>query len=604
MSLMNSQNHRLAVVAIPARISLEHLVRLQPLGVFVLGGLLSLCLSGCNLFAGDSGKDASVAVESQSQSNPEADTGNAQAAGEVPPDPTAPSDQVVAQVNSVTISRARFEELFEEQVRPYRIQKKTIPPKTEQRHRLAALQKLIDQELLTQYFTRFKIMLSDEEKTEAFNQYKSRFRGAQSFQRFLKRSNKNEEDLRNQAEFEAITTKALMLNFKDDLQIEDKDIATFYEQYRERKFVKPARVRASHLLVSAPQSSGKRSIRKQKKVARKLYKKARKMNAKEFAELVRQNSADLSTRQQGGDINYFERKGVPLISEDFESKVAKLSVGEISEPILTSRGYHLVRLTSRQPPQVRVSHILLDPKTTEKQIKEIKSRFATQSFAELAREFSTDELTRLRGGELGFIHAQRPHRYGDEFKEACLNGKEGDLIGPIPTPKGKHLIYVTGRRSERLRASHILIKLPAKPKRAQKKAALEKINKIAEELKKSPKVSGSLFVRLARKYSEDINRDRGGDLGNFYLGGNPKISHSFEEAAFNGKVDEVLRPVLSPYGWHIIFVHDHQKRVEQSLETVSDDIRALILEKALRRTKSRLIKMLRTDAKIERYITP
>jgi parvulin-like peptidyl-prolyl isomerase len=568
--------------------------------LLVSGVALSLCLGGCNLFAGDSNKDTGVTPDPSSN----VEKTQEQAAGETPAGEATSPDRVVALVNGVTIPRQSFDDLFEEQVRPYRIQKKTIPPKTEQRHRIAALQKLIDQELLTQYFTRFKIVLSAEEKEQAFNKYKSRFRGAQSFKRFLKRSNKTEQDLRDQSEFEAITTKALTMNFADDLKISDDDIKLFYDKYRERKFVKPARVRVSHLLVQAPRSSGKRSIRSQKKVAKSLYKKARKMNAKEFADLVRKNSADLSTKQQGGDLNYFERKGVPMISEAFEESVAKLKVGEISEPILTSKGYHLVRLTSRQPPQVRVSHILLDPKTTEKQVAEIQKRMATESFSSLVRELSTDELTRLRGGELGFIHAQRPHRYGDEFKAACLKGMEGELIGPISTAKGKHLIYITGRRAERLRASHILVKLPRRAKRAQKKEALAKIKKISEELKKSSKVSGSLFVRLARKHSEDINRDRGGDLGNFYLGGNPKISQSFEETAFTGKVDEVLKPVLSPYGWHIIFVHDHQTRVEQPLESVSADIKGLILDKALRRAKSRLIKMLRTDAKIERYLEP
>ena len=128
--------------------------------------------------------------------------------------------------------------------------------------------------------------------------------------------------------------------------------------------------------------------------------------------------------------------------------------------------------------------------------------------------------------------------------------------------------------------------------------------KTSNLFKKKSKASLSSFVRLARKYSEDPDRNRGGDLGTFYLGGNPKISHTFEKAAFAGKVDEVSQPILSPHGWHIIFVHDHQKRVEQALNEVHKGIREHMLNKVLLRTKFRLIKMLRSKAKIESYLYP
>ena len=576
-------------------------------------GLISATLVGCNLFAGSSDPAPELqqlqgGSESQPSAQGLANATTAQdaqeaASGEPQPDKEAGPSKIVAKVNQTEITRSAYEALFEEQVRPYRIQKKSIPPKTEKRHRAAALQKLIDRELLTQYFAEFKYELSDEERQEAFNGYKARFKGEQSFQRFLSRSNKSEAELRAQAEFDLLTEKALKLNFKDDLEISPEQISAFYDQYRERKFVKPARVRVSHLLVAAPSSAGKRVIRKQKSVARKLYKQAKRGDAKAFAQLVREHSADLSTRQQGGDLNYFTRKGLPMISEEFERAAAKLKIGEISEPVRTERGYHLIRLTNRQPAQVRASHILLSPQATEADINKIKKRAATESFAQLARELSKDESTRLRGGELGFIHAQRPHRYGDTFKTACLSAKEGELVGPIFTAKGKHLIYITGRRSERLRVGHILVALPKRAKRAQKREALEKIKKIAAELKKSSKTSGSLFVRLAKKYSDDATRDRGGDLGSFYVGGDPKISHSFEEAAFKGKVGAVTKPVLSPYGWHLIFVHDHQDRIERSLDSVRDEITDQLLDKGLRRVKSRLIKELRRNAKIERFET-
>lgn len=560
----------------------------------------SILSAGCNLLAGGGGSsiDQGASVESTSSEG-----AGAENTPELPQDEKEESPQgAVAEVNGSLISRQLFDQLFEERARVYRLQKKALPPRLEKTYRASALQKLIDQTLLQQHFDQRGLTLTPAEREAAFTEYKDRFRGEVSFTRFIQRSGKTEEEVRSQVEFDALTDKAILQFNPGGEQVSEEEIRSYYEQYKESKFTEPAKVRAAHLLLRASANASKKQITQRKRDATRLLKTAKKGDAGAFLELIKNHSEDTQTRLRNGDLNYFERHGLPMISKAFEEAAAALKVGEISEPVLTDRGYHLIRLTDRQPPQVKVSHILLAPDTDEATVKALMEKALVEDFDALAKENSKDESSRLRGGELGFILSNRPHRFGDEFRDACIKSKLGEIVGPIRSSEGLHIIQVTARREERLRASHILIALPDRPNRAQKREALEKINKIKEELNANTQSAGNLFIRLAKRYSEHSTRDRGGDLGAFFLGGTPMISHSFEEAAFDAEVGKVIGPVQSPFGWHLIYVHDHKKTMEQTLDQAREEIIKVLSEKSIRSSKSQLIKKLRSEAQIKRFI--
>lgn len=606
--------------------------RCGPFLSITLSLLLSVMLGGCNLLAGSDQSSPetkgtpeaqeaqadgtqNTRQESAQSASPRASDQTSQRAQKAQP-PATPRDpseiplsmpgdpEFVAIVNGAEITLQQFEEAFGQQTFRLRQRRQTLSPDKLSRLRRSSLQKLIDQKLYIQHMAKRGVSLSDEERANAFKAYRDRFRNPKTFKSFLERNGQTEAQLRASLEFDALVEKGLRDQFASTIQVKEDDVRAFYDQNVNARFTKEAQARVSHLLVAAPVSAGKRTIQKQKRVANKLYRKAKRFNLKQFSELARERSDDLKTRAQGGDLNYFKREGLPLISKEFEEAAAKLKVGEVSEPVKTHLGYHLIRLTRRQKPQVRVSHILLDKSVAPEKIKEIKRRAKTEPFGSLVKEFSIDDRTRLRQGELGFIHHERKHRYGDAFKEACLKGQKGELIGPVESQRGKHLVFITGRRAERLAASHILIRSPKRAKRSQRRAALKKIRAIHEELKNALGKPGNLFVRLAMKHSEDPTRVRGGDLGSFYLGGNPKVSQSFEEASFKGKVGKVMRPVLSPYGWHIIFVQDQQAKIVKPFEEVKREIELELLSQHLRRVKFRLIKQLRDEGKIERFLKP
>lgn len=152
---------------------------------------------------------------------------------------------------------------------------------------------------------------------------------------------------------------------------------------------------------------------------------------------------------------------------------------------------------------------------------------------------STDAF--FKRGELGQIK-----------EEAVFNVKVGDVVGPLKDFDGFHLIKVLGARDgkdEFIRASHILISI----ENSDSASALRHAREVLAEVRR-----GGDFERLAAQYSKDPgSAGRGGDLGWF---GKGRMVKEFDQAAFKAKVGQVVGPVKSQFGYHIIKVIARSKR--------------------------------------------
>ena len=97
------------------------------------------------------------------------------------------------------------------------------------------------------------------------------------------------------------------------------------------------------------------------------------------------------------------------------------------------------------PEQRCISHILFN-KDQQQKAKEVKQQLQDGgNFAELAREFSQDPGSKEQGGELG---CQGEGSFVPEFEEAAFSADEGEVVGPVETEFGYHLIKVTETRPE------------------------------------------------------------------------------------------------------------------------------------------------------------
>jgi peptidyl-prolyl cis-trans isomerase D len=114
--------------------------------------------------------------------------------------------------------------------------------------------------------------------------------------------------------------------------------------------------------------------------------------------------------------------------------------------------------------------------------------------------------------------------------------------------------------------SHILIKVPANATPEQQKAALAEAQKVDAEAR----APGADFAKLAEKDSDDLgSRRQGGDLGWIQKG---VTNAAFENALFAMHKGEVSEPVLSPEGYHIIWLRDVRAGTAKPFDEVRDEL--------------------------------
>jgi len=118
---------------------------------------------------------------------------------------------------------------------------------------------------------------------------------------------------------------------KDQLKVTDEEIEKFWEEHKDM-FVKPQRVRVSHILVD-DKSKAEEILKKIKEGA-------------SFSELAKKFSLDRESSHRGGDLGYFERG---IMVPEFEKAAFSLKeIGEISPLVKTPFGWHIVKLTGKK----------------------------------------------------------------------------------------------------------------------------------------------------------------------------------------------------------------------------------------------------------------
>ncbi len=204
-----------------------------------------------------------------------------------------------------------------------------------------------------------------------------------------------------------------------------------------------------------------------------------------FGDLAQAVSEDPSARENAGDLGYFS---VFDMVYPFESAAYNTAVGQVSMPIRTRFGYHLIYVQDKLPSEGRKSaaHIIIrlgdrysggnDSAQAEKKIREIYSKLKEGAdFAEMAAQYSDDPSTAEKGGDLGFS------RLLPEMEVQKLKLGKGEFSEPFETRFGWHILTVTdveGVQSFEEARSGLKQRI-ARDSRAQlsREAMLEKIRK-------------------------------------------------------------------------------------------------------------------------------
>ena len=130
---------------------------------------------------------------------------------------------------------------------------------------------------------------------------------------------------------------------KAEVNISEDELRAAYDDEAAR-FSTPEERRASHILVELPPNADAATQAAAQKRAEELYARARK--GEDFAKLAREHSKDPGSAAKGGDLGFSQRGA---FVKEFEDTLFAMQAGDISKPVKTQYGYHIIKLTAIKP---------------------------------------------------------------------------------------------------------------------------------------------------------------------------------------------------------------------------------------------------------------
>jgi peptidyl-prolyl cis-trans isomerase SurA len=287
-----------------------------------------------------------------------------------------------------------------------------------------------------------------------------------------------------------------------------------------------------------------------------------------------------------------ERDGVPFDAwrEDLREQImlSRLREREVADKIQVSDGeidlfleelktnptrveFNLSHVLVRIPEQASPESIAAARARAEKAQAEAR---AGADFGGIAASYS-DAPDALKGGVLGW---RTQDRLPALFAGALRGMKAGEVSEVLRSPAGFHILKLTERRDAaggdapvtQTRVRHILIRTNEVVSESD---ARRRLDDILERV-----VNGRAdFAEMARVHSDDASAGRGGELDWVYPG---DTVPDFERAMQELKVNEISRPVRTPFGYHLIQV------LERRAADMSPERRRLQARQALRERKS------------------
>ncbi|AIR04733.1 peptidylprolyl isomerase [Cedecea neteri] len=213
--------------------------------------------------------------------------------------------------------------------------------------------------------------------------------------------------------------------------------------------------------------------------------------------------------------------------------------------------------------ELNLSHILIalpeNPSSAqvddaEKQARNVVDQARNGAdFGKLAISYSADQQA-LKGGQMGWGRIQE---LPSIFAQALSTAKKGDIIGPIRSGVGFHILKVNDLRGQsqnisvtEVHARHILLKTSPILNDTQ---ARQKLEQISADIKSGK----TTFAAAAKEFSDDPgSANQGGDLG---WAATDIYDPAFRDALQKLNKGQMSAPVHSSFGWHLIELLDTRK---------------------------------------------
>ena len=267
----------------------------------------------------------------------------------------------------------------------------------------------------------------------------------------IKLQQPNIEILREQIRREIVVARVQQNQVMRRIRISERELDNFLES-EDGRFMTSPDVNIGQILLGVPSNSNETVLANIYTQAKNLHERI--LQGEDFKNLAISFSDD-QTALEGGNIGWRKLAQLPFI---FIEALRDMQVGDISEPIKSNAGYHLIKLYDRRGGDKKLveqhfaRHILMTPNQIrdEEHTINLLTNLRQQindgaDFGILAKQNSEDSGSSLSGGELGW---SAPGLFVPEFEEVMSTIPLNEVSQPFQSPFGWHILQVTARREQ------------------------------------------------------------------------------------------------------------------------------------------------------------
>ena len=364
--------------------------------------------------------------------------------------PGAELDRIVAIVNDDIIARSELDARLD-QVRDRLRRSGTVPP-PERTLRRQVLERMVLNRLQLQLARSSGIRVDDERLNATLLRIAEQNNlTLREFRDTLEREGHEFAKFREEIRDEIMVSEVRRRRVESQVHISQRDIDDYMSTMESQGAEADRhRYRMQHILISVPDGASVEEIAEARARTERLLEEIR--GGADFASVAVTHS-DGQQALEGGDLGWRPASDLPTM---FGDALLRLEVGEITEPIRSASGFHLVKLIDKRDSerqmvrQTRARHVLIaldeltDDTAARRQLSALRERIVNgEDFGEIARIHSDDSGSAPKGGDLGWID---PGNTVPVFERAMDSLEPGGLSRPFRSQFGWHIVQVLERR--------------------------------------------------------------------------------------------------------------------------------------------------------------
>lgn len=367
------------------------------------------------------------------------------------------AERIAAIVNKNVILASEVDERFQQAAARFSVDPRDSASIAKLRRNI--IDQLIENQVVLAEAVRLGITVSPQDVQAAVDReisgLRERLGGDAGFSRALEQERMTEAGLRKRYEPDVreqlLVSRVVSREVQSKTTVTDAEIRAYFESNRDSIGKRPEELKLAHILIAfeADSAQAKRTHTRADSIRALIVK------GRPFEEAARQFSDDPSG-QRGGDLGLF---GPGDMVPEFEAVAFSLKPNEMSQPVRTRYGYHIIKVESHQAKSdstkelVRARHVMIGIRPTPPDEERARKRALVYrdslmrgaDFAAMAKRHSMDTATKDSGGVLGDISvAGLP----DNLREVLTGLSLNEISVPVKRDAGYHIFKLLGRVAE------------------------------------------------------------------------------------------------------------------------------------------------------------